>query len=550
MRAWMQSITGRFALLTLVIYLVIATGLVFSVRGQLRDYALNDARRRAELLITGNLAIHDYINQELKPELFRLTEPVLEDESFQPSWMSSTYAVRRIASYADTGPEHYYYKECAIDARSPINEADHFEAEYLRALNEDPALGERSGIRGADDEQVFYLMRRGEVMEEPCLRCHSTPEAAPAELVAHYGPDRSFGREAGEVVSALSIRIPLTAAYAEADAVAARMSGVLLGLFFVVMAIYYMLTLRLLIHPLQVVGAGAREMRSGTRALSEGVQARGPAEIRELGSTIDALALDLDRRILQLEAASAEAQAASATQDRFLANLSHELRTPLNAIIGFAGTMRLELAGPLTDEQRAQMDTICSSGNHLLALVEELLEYTVLEAGVDRVTVTRFAPCKAVTDVVRLFGPLAADRGIDLVVAECRCDLEAHTDRFKVEQVLINLVGNAIKFTERGEVTVSPSRQGGYLCVDVTDTGAGIPPEHLDAVFEKFTQLQTAGAVKPAGTGLGLAISREYARLLGGAITVRSAPGVGSTFTLRIPLEYSPGRSDERHPAE
>ena len=137
--------------LILVLYVTRATGPVFFVRGELREYALDDARQRADLLITRNLAIHSYFNQELRPELFRLTDPVLEDGSFQPSWMSSTYAVRRITRYADARSDQYYYKECAIDARSPENEADEFEAGHLRALN-------------VDGEQAFYLMRRGEVM--------------------------------------------------------------------------------------------------------------------------------------------------------------------------------------------------------------------------------------------------------------------------------------------------------------------------------------------------------------------------------------------------
>jgi signal transduction histidine kinase len=289
-------------------------------------------------------------------------------------------------------------------------------------------------------------------------------------------------------------------------------------------------------------------MRSGARTAGEGVGASGPREIRDLGSTIDALALDLDRRITQLEAASIEVQSAAATRDRFLANLGHELRTPLNAIIGFAGTMKMELAGPLTDEQRAQLEMIYGSGKHLLALVERLLEYSIIEAGVDRVDATRFSPCKVVVDVVRLFELVAAEKGIDLVAVECRCESEAYTDRFKVEQILINLVANAVKFTERGRVAVAVSQEGGCLRIDVEDTGTGIPAAHVESVFEKFTQLQTERAVKPEGTGLGLTIAREYARLLGGDITVESVPGIGSTFTLHLPLEY-----DERtyaRPAE
>ncbi len=538
MRTWMQGLTGRIVLLVLVLYVVMAAGLVFFVRGQLREQALGDARARADLLITRNLAIHNYFSQELKPELFDLTDPVLDDGSFKPSWMSSTYAVRRITSYADTGSEGYYYKECAIDARSPENEADEFEAEYLLALNADPALGERSGIRTIGDEQFFYLMKRGEAMEESCLRCHSTPDAAPAELVAFYGPERSFGREIGEVVSASSVRIPLTAAYAEADTIASRMSTVLLVLLVFLIAVFYALTHLVIIRPLKAVGTSAREIQNGTRALSQGVQVGGVTEIRELGSSINALALDLDQRITQLEAARAEVLAANAARERFLANLSHELRTPLNSIIGFAGTMKMELAGPLTGAQQSQLEMIFNSGKHLLGLVEELLEYSALEAGADRVTATRFMPCKTAKDVVRLLRPLAENKGIELVVVECPHEFEANTDRFKIEQILINLLGNAIKFTERGTVTVSPCRDGEYLRIEVTDTGVGIPSAHIDEVFEKFTQLEGDHTVKPAGTGLGLAISREYARLLGGEIAAVSTPGVGSTFTLRVPLKY------------
>ncbi len=538
MRNRARSITGRLVLLIVIVYVASSVALVALVRDQLREHVLADARDRADLLITRNLAIHSYFNHELKPELFGLTDPVLDDGSFEPSWMSSTYAVRRIASYADTGSGAYYYKECAIDARSPENEADTYEAEFLRALNADPVLEERAGVRAVDGEQVFYLLKRGEVMEEQCLLCHSTPDVAPAELVAYYGPDRSFGREVGEVASALSIRIPLEVAYAGADGVAIRLSGMLLGLLLVTLAVMFAFARREVIRPLALVGASAREIASGTRPLRDGVRASGPSEIRELAGTIDELALEIDRRITELEAANAQVVAANAARDRFLANLSHELRTPLNSVIGFAGTMKQELAGPLTAEQRTQLDMIANSGRHLLGLVEELLEYSALDAGVERVTVSRFKPCETVVGVVGLFQPAAAERGLELEAGPCVHDHEAHTDRSKVEQILINLVGNAVKFAEHGTVTVSPSLEGDVLRIDVADAGPGIPPDRLDAVFEEFTQVRTGDVAKPTGTGLGLAISRAHARLLGGDITVESVVGAGSTFTLRIPLRY------------
>lgn len=539
MRGSTATMGGRLALTVMTVFIIASVLVVMLVRDQLRTHVLHDARERADLLVTRSLAIHSYFNKELKPELFGLTGPVLDEDAFVPSWMSSTYAIRRIGSHADQDSANYYYKECAIDARSPENEADAHEAAFLRILNADPTVQEESGIREIDGEQVFYLLKRGETMEESCLRCHSTPEAAPAEMVAYYGPDRSFGRWEGQVVSAISIRIPVDVAYAEADVVAGRLSGLLLVLLIAVLTVMVAWVRRNAVHPLATMASGARAITDGTKSLREGFGVRGPREVEEVGLAFDALAVELDERITELENAYAALAASSSTRERFLTNLSHELRTPLNSIIGFSDMMLVGHAGPLTDEQRLQLGMVMSSGQHLLRLVEELLEYSAVRAGAVVVTPVDFRPCEVVMGVVRMFEPTASEKGLTLTMGECAHDYTAVTDRFKVEQILINLVGNAVKFTGSGSVTVSPRTDGPDLVVEVEDTGPGIPGEQLTSVFEEFHQVTGDTRIKPTGTGLGLTIARELARMLGGDITLQSAVGEVTVFTLRVPLKYA-----------
>jgi PAS domain S-box-containing protein len=232
----------------------------------------------------------------------------------------------------------------------------------------------------------------------------------------------------------------------------------------------------------------------------------------------------------------ADAEASSRAKSGFLAAMSHELRTPLNAISGYAQLMQEGIAGPVSEQQAEYLTRIITSQQHLLAIVNDLLNYSRIEAGEVAYERTPVAMREVVDRVLGMVMPQAERKGLDLTRGECGTEIVAIADQLKTEQIVLNLVSNAVKFTpERGAVTVSCGRLQAAVTIEVRDTGPGIPADKQQAIFEPFVQLGRTLTSTHEGAGLGLAISRDLARAMSGDVTVESTVGTGSTFVLRLP---------------
>jgi signal transduction histidine kinase len=249
----------------------------------------------------------------------------------------------------------------------------------------------------------------------------------------------------------------------------------------------------------------------------------------------------LDRQreeILRREqAARAEAEEANRAKADFLATMSHELRTPLNAIIGYADLLEMGLRGGLTDGQRQDVGRIRRSGQYLLGLINDTLNFARLEAGRVDITIADLPLDAALREMEALIAPQVRARHLRYRYEPCDPALSVRADRERLEQILVNLLGNACKFTEPGgEVSLRCERRVRHVRIMVHDTGRGIAPGKLRTIFEPFVQVDRhLTHESQQGVGLGLAISRDLARAMGGDLTVESELGVGSTFVLRLP---------------
>ena len=268
-------------------------------------------------------------------------------------------------------------------------------------------------------------------------------------------------------------------------------------------------------------------------------------QIRQLNDNLQKHAQVLEQRVAErtaeLVVAKERAESADRLKSAFLATMSHELRTPLNSIIGFTGIMLQELAGPLNPEQKKQLSMVQTSSRHLLSLINDVLDISKIEAGQLELSASPFELRQSIEKMVKIVSPLAEKKGIKLILEIPEGPHKVVTDQRRVEQIILNLLNNALKFTDQGHVRVFCRSEDRHYILSVEDTGIGIEAEDISGLFQPFHQIDTGLSRKHEGSGLGLSICKKLLDMMGGAIDVQSKWGQGSTFTIRFPQQTQAG---------
>jgi PAS domain S-box-containing protein len=293
------GLVGLFTVSTVVV--------VFLVRVEMRRLALAEAEHAALMLLDQQLGVHTYFTRDLKPILFPRLNASDSKDYFEPVWMSSTYAIRKIQGYANQfSHAPYGYKECAVNARSPENEADDYERAFLADLQNDPGVTAKSLVRVLEGKPYFTVLRRGETMEESCIRCHASLDQAPGDLVQRYGPERGFGRKAGEAAQAVSIRIPLSEAYSHATEFSYELAGLLLAALGGGLVFVWAGGNRLLTNPIGEIRDHAERILSNRGRLGETAPEPKVRELADLASAFNRMSVDLRRSYDEQEQRIAE----------------------------------------------------------------------------------------------------------------------------------------------------------------------------------------------------------------------------------------------------
>ncbi|MBA3656208.1 MAG: PAS domain S-box protein [Gemmatimonadaceae bacterium] len=260
----------------------------------------------------------------------------------------------------------------------------------------------------------------------------------------------------------------------------------------------------------------------------------------ELEQRISEATSDLAEQNARLQWQSKELEKASRLKSEFLASMSHELRTPINALIGYTALMLDRIYGDLTQRQEDGLRRVQAAAQHLLSLINDILDLAKIEAGKMPLHLEDAKLGDMISEITEQMEPLIRKKALEFICEVPPGDVKMHTDKTKVKQILLNLLSNAVKFTHAGHVRIVCEVSGGIVEFDVTDTGIGIREEHLEAIWEDFRQVDQSRTREFGGTGLGLSITRKLVQALGGEIAMSSGYGKGSTFTVKLPLRTTP----------